>query len=273
MNWIREHKGRIIFTVAIISLVAMMLFSLMNPGKVPGIFKVTQAATTAIETPVATAGTEVSSFFYGLTHFRSIQKENYNLKNEIGSLQQELNNAKLTSAQYEEFKNIANQLNYSDYDDAFNKVTADVIAMDDSQFFNIFTINAGSKDGIAVNNIVINSDGLVGRVISVGSNWSKVIGIVDSSHSISFILLRDPTVMGIVTGDGNGAVSGYIFDDNKSILEGDKLLTSGIGLYPSGIEIGKVIKVKLNPSTEEKTVDVDASVDFTSLKVVTVLVG
>ena len=34
-----------------------------------------------------------------------------------------------------------------------------------------------------------------------------------------------------------------------------------------------VIKVKFNPSTEEKTVDVDASVDFTSLKVVTVLVG
>ena len=200
-------------------------------------------------------------------------KLNDKLKNDLSELQQQLNDAKLTDAKYEEFKNIANELNYSSYDDSYKKVTADVVAMDDSQFFNIFTINVGSRDGISKNNIVINSDGLVGRVMSVGNNWAKVIGEVDSAHAVSFTILRDPSVIGVVEGNGNGALSGYIFDDTKSILEGDKILTSGIGLYPAGIEIGRVKKVRTTSSSDEKTVEVKPSVDFTSLKVVTVLVN
>ena len=273
MNWIREHKERFAFIVAIIFLVAITVFSILNPGKIPFIGRIAQSATAAVEKPIASAGSEAGSFFYGLTHFRSIQRENYNLKNELSELQQQLNDAKLTDAKYEEFKNIANELNYSSYDDSYKKVTADVVAMDDSQFFNIFTINVGSKDGLSENNIVINSDGLIGRVMSVGKNWAKVIGQVDSSHSVSFTVLRDPSVIGIVTGDGNGALSGYIFDDTKSILEGDKIMTSGIGLYPAGIEIGRVKEVKIDSASDEKTVEIKPSVDFTSLKVVTVLVA
>lgn len=273
MDWIREHKNRVAFIIAIIFLVAIIVFSILNPGKIPFIGRIAQSATTTAERPLAAVGSEVESFFYGLTHFRDIQRENYKLKNDLSELQQQLNDAKLTDAKYEEFKNIANELNYSSYDDSYKKVTADVVAMDDSQFFNIFTINVGSKDGISKNNIVINSDGLVGRVMSVGNNWAKVIGEVDSAHAVSFTILRDPSVIGVVEGNGNGALSGYIFDDNKSILEGDKILTSGIGLYPAGIEIGRVKKVRTTSSSDEKTVEVKPSVDFTSLKVVTVLVN
>lgn len=79
-------------------------------------------------------------------------------------------------------------------------MTADVIAVDGSNLFNIFTINVGKNDGISAGSIVVNEDGLVGKVVTVGKSWSKVLGIVDASDSVSFTLLRDPEVIGVLSG-------------------------------------------------------------------------
>ena len=42
--------------------------------------------------------------------------------------------------------------------------------------FNVFTVNAGKDDGVAAGSIVVNEDGLVGKVVTVGKNWAKVLG-------------------------------------------------------------------------------------------------
>lgn len=159
----------------------------------------------------------------------------------------------------------------AEYDDAYSRITGEVISIDSSGVFDIFNIDAGSRDGIDVDDIVVNQDGLVGRVMSVGKNWAKIMGIVDSSNSVSFTLARDPEVTGIISGDGNGGMNGYIFDDSKSIIEGDTLITSGIGYYPKGIEIGKVTSVELDSETKQKTVEAESSVNFRSIRFVTVL--
>ncbi|MBO4725281.1 MAG: rod shape-determining protein MreC, partial [Firmicutes bacterium] len=49
------------------------------------------------------------------------------------------------------------------------------------------------------------------------------------------------------------------------------LITSGIGLYPQGIEIGTVKSVSFNKDTQLKTIEVEPAVDFNSLKKVMVL--
>ena len=152
-------------------------------------------------------------------------------------------------------------------------MTADVIAVDGSNLFNIFTINVGKNDGISAGSIVVNEDGLVGKVVTVGKSWSKVLGIVDASDSVSFTLLRDPEVIGVLSGDGEGGLSGYLFDEEKSLNKGDILITSGMSLYPAGIVIGKVSSVEYDESSKEKKISVESQVNFKAIRRVTVLIS
>ena len=70
---------------------------------------------------------------------------------------------------------------YADY----KTVPAYVIGKDISNYSNTMIINAGKKDGIAVNMTVIADAGLVGYVISVSDDSAKVVPIIDNSSSLS----------------------------------------------------------------------------------------
>lgn len=270
MNWIKEHIKLLLIMLIVAVLAAIIAVSSIESSKDP-VESGVQTAAAAASKPVSAAGNGISSFFSGLIHFRDSQRENYELRQQVEQLNEELAKAQLSQYQLTQLQSLSNELNLATYDDAYNRVTGQIISIDSSGIFDIFNINAGSSDGVKVDDIVVNQDGLVGRVMSVGKGWAKVMGIIDSSNSLSFTLARDPEVTGIISGNGNGSMSGYIFDDSKSIIEGDTLITSGIGYYPQGIEIGKVTSVKLDPETKQKTVEADSSVNFKSIRYVTVL--
>ena len=219
------------------------------------------------------ASSGIKGFFTGIFGFRSIQRENYELRKEIQSLNEQLTEAQLDEQKLAQLRELSQSLNYASYDDGYGKVTADVIATDGSNIFNIFTINAGKDDGVSAGSVVVNEDGLVGKVVTVGSGWSKVLGIVDANDSVSFTLMRDPEVIGVLSGDGEGGLSGYLFDEEKSLNSGDILITSGMSLYPAGITIGKMESVEYDESSKEKRIYVEPQVNFKAIKMVTVLVS
>ncbi len=53
--------------------------------------------------------------------------------------------------------------------------------------------------------------------------------------------------------------------------EGDRLVTSGMGLFPAGIEIGRITKVRYDSDEQLQKVDIKSSVDFKSLQKVAVI--
>lgn len=273
MNWIKEHIKLLIIMIVIMVLVTIIVVSSLFSGS--GLFT-EKAVNTAVNTaarPVSAAGSGLSSFFSGLIHFRDIQRENYRLEQEMADLKEELADAVLTEYEYQELQNLYSRLNYSAFDDSYNKITASVVSIDSSDIYNIFTINAGSESGIKTEDIVVNADGLVGRVMSSGRGWAKVISLVDSGSSVSFTIARDPEIVGIINGNGSGSLEGYIFDESKSVIEGDSLISSGMGYFPAGIEIGKVTSVNIDSGTKQKTIEAESSVNFKSIRYVTVLVA
>lgn len=269
MNWIKEHIKLLMIMIVIAVLVTIIIVSSYTGGT--AVEKGVQSASAAVAEPVSAAGSSISSFFSGLVHFRDIQRENYELGQENEALREELAQARLTRYELDQLRSLSNELNYSEYDDTYNRVSARVISVDSADMFDIFNINAGSSDGIKTDDIVINQYGLVGRVMSAGSGWAKVMALVDSSNSVSFTIARDPEITGIISGNGSGTLSGYVFDETRSVVEGDTLITSGIGYYPAGIEIGKVSSVNLDSGTRRKTVEAESSVDFNAVRYVTVL--
>ena len=215
MNWIKEHVKLAVLTIVIIFLVAIIVISAYHPGSVSAAGEAAQTAAAAAEEPLTDASSGIRGFFSGLFGFRSLQRENYELRQQVADLNEQLTQAELDEQTLNQLRELAQSLNYASYDDSYEKVTADVIATDGSNIFNIFTINAGSDDGITAGSVVVNEDGLIGKVTTVGKDWSKVLSIVDANDSVSFTLLRDPEVVGVLSGDGEGGLSA-IFSMRKN---------------------------------------------------------
>ena len=85
--------------------------------------------------------------------------------------------------------------------------------------------------GLQKDAVVLNGDGLIGKIYEVGPGWSKVISVIDENNHVSFRANRDLNLLGILSGDGKGGLTGYMLDPEASIIEGDVLITSGIDVY------------------------------------------
>ncbi len=269
MRWIREHKIITCMVAIILALLIIFMISLSSGGSgIAG--KGVNGAVTAGEDVANSGMTGIKGTFAGILNFREIQAENEALKAEVERLQGELLEAELTKDQLKQLKELKKSLNYKPVEKG-DRVTADIVAYDGSNWLNSFTINRGSSSGIQKDDVVVCGTGLVGRVTEAGKNWAKVSAVVDKNSKISFTVQRDTDILGIVSGDGKGKLSGYVLDSGSAIIEGDILLTTGMGMYPSGIEMGTVTKVEYNGDTQIKNIAVEPSVNFRSLTKVVVV--
>ena len=75
----------------------------------------------------------------------------------------------------------------------------------------------------------------------------------------------------MVAGNEKGSVSGYMIDGESLVSEGDVIITSGLGTYPPGLEIGSVKSVTYNSNTLLKEITVELAVNFKSLDKVAVI--
>jgi rod shape-determining protein MreC len=225
-----------------------------------------------VQAPFADAGRFLEDRLSVVLRSNEIAEENAQLRARIEELERELNESRLSGADLADLKKLSEVLNYADIGDDYSLVTADVIGLDKSGGFNIFTINAGSKSGVSTDSVVIDGNGLIGRVMSAGDNSAKVISIIDETNKVGFQVFRNLEWLGMLNGDGNGKLTGYMLDETAAVREGDRLVTSEIGgFYPPGLTIGKVTGVEWNHDSPLKTVHVEPAAYFKSIRKVTVL--
>ena len=120
--------------------------------------------------------------------------------------------------------------------------------------------------------IVVNGEGLVGRVYEISKNYCKAISLLDNRTPISFEIVGRNNDTGMIMQDtkvvqisDKSLVKGYMFDANSPVKVGEMITTSGLGLYPSGIPIGKIEQVIPDEKNILKYVVVRPFVDFTNL--------
>jgi rod shape-determining protein MreC len=224
-----------------------------------------------LQEPVSDGENAISATIKGVFQFRKLLAEKEALLEENEELRRELTRQSLSRADLAELRSLSEAMNYIDPTENYSHVTAKVIAMDGSGWYRIFTINAGSKQGVKKNAVVINREGLVGRILDVGPDWAKVISVIDESNNVSFQVFRDLNLLGILSGDGKGKISGYMLDEDASVTEGDVLVTSGMELYPQGIPIGKISRITWDNDALLRTVEIEPSVNFHNIQKVTVI--
>ena len=197
---------------------------------------------------------------------------NAQLKAENEKLQQDLIKATLTSQELSTLKELQASLNYAKSQNISNYITCDIIAKDPGNWYNLFVINAGSSQGVLKNSTVLCGEGLVGLVYEVGDDWAKVVSIVDNKSAVGFEIMDvQNNYDGRVTGNADGSLKGYLYDPQAVVHTGQKIITSGLGLYPRGILIGEIREVITNKDNLLKEIVVEPEVDFLKLERVFVI--
>jgi rod shape-determining protein MreC len=123
-------------------------------------------------------------------------------------------------------------------------VTASVIADSASSWFKSCLLDKGSADGVRKGMAVVTPLGVVGQVVAVTGRTAKVLLLTDANSGVD-VLVQRTRARGIVSGSlDNGTTLKYV-KRSEDIQEGDRLVTSGLdGIFPKGIMVGTVIKVR-----------------------------
>ncbi|KXG77064.1 rod shape-determining protein MreC [Thermotalea metallivorans] len=262
-----------IVTAVTIILIILMGISLGGRMKVTAPENMVGNMFTPIQKIFYKAGQGIENTIGPIFRFRAIDKENKKLREEIEKLQKEVIQYKLTADELEELRNLSGALDYTRNYDYFKYTSASVSAKDPGNWYNIFTIDKGSSDGIQKDSTVLNGSGLVGKVFEVGDHWAKVITIIDNKSSVSFEILRNNAYMGVIRGSVKADLSGYLIDPQAEVLVGDKLITSGLSTYPKGILIGEVKEVVKKKDELLKTIIVEPAVNFKKIDKVLVILS
>ena len=187
----------------------------------------------------------------------SLNAENIELRKQLDSLKKELK--------------IDNTLVDYEY------LNATVISRNVAYWYNTITIDKGTYNGVSEDMVVVNSKGLIGKVITTTAFTSEV-RLLTSGDTVNKI--------SVTISDGTNSVNGLINNYNyntrylevegisntEKIMEDALVYTSGLGgIFPSGILIGKVVNIKTDEYDLAKLIDVMPVADFNDINYVAVL--
>ncbi len=223
-----------------------------------------------IKDSVMTISNFVSTPFLSIKkHFFTESKEDYNYAIE------ELENKGLDSELLRENKKLKELLELNNTLSEREHINATVINRNVAYWFNEITINKGEKSGIKEGMAVINSKGLIGKIIKV-SDYTSVVKLLTDENMANKISVKieyeDRFVYGLLSNydDGNFIIDGI--SNNIEIANNAKVLTSGLtDLFPSGILIGYVNEITSDNFDLAKTLKVKSDIDFNDIYYVTVL--
>jgi rod shape-determining protein MreC len=150
-------------------------------------------------------------------------------------------------------------------------IGARVIAYDTSLWSRCALIDQGRAEGVKDGLPVLAPQGIVGRIVEVYPEYSKVMLIVDAKSGAD-AMVQSTRVRGVLKGKGGNRCSLDFVPKSADVRVGDLVLASGlVGLYPKGLVFGKVSKVnKKNPGVFQD-IEVTPSVDLSTLEEVLVV--
>ena len=152
---------------------------------------------------------------------------------------------------------------------------ARVVAVDPSEKYYNFTINAGSLKGVKAGDPVITPAGLVGVAYDVALDSARVRTILDPTTQVSAYVSRtgdEGTTGGTVTLAREGLLRINYLSREGGAAAGDYVATSGKGgIYPRGLLIGEIQSVSPDSDGLTMTAQIQPFADIKNLSSVFVL--
>ncbi len=205
---------------------------------------------------------------------KKLYKKYKDLENKVEKTDLYINQIKELQKEVAELKSI---LDLNSTLSEYTYVNATVVNRNIGYWYNLLTIDKGSKNGIKMGDAVITNQGLIGKIINV-SNFSSSVKLMTTDQIQNKISVKieidDDYLYGLLVGydkDKNVYKIEGITNSDK-VKEGSTVTTTGLTDYfPSGILIGKVSKIVKDEYDLNSIVEVTPSVNFENISIVTVL--
>lgn len=128
-------------------------------------------------------------------------------------------------------------------------LVAEILSVDPNPYRQRFVLNRGLVDGVYNGQALIDAQGVVGQIVSVGPLTSDALLITDADHGGVPVSVNRNGLRTIAVGTGdNGRLRLRNITNNASVVVGDLLISSGLGgVFPSGYPVGRVTEVTLRP--------------------------
>lgn len=144
-------------------------------------------------------------------------------------------------------------------------VTARVIGDGGGTFVQTRLVNAGSGDGVAKGQAAVDGVGLVGRIVEVGNNSSRLLLLTDLNSRVP-VVVQSSRFRAVLAGDNSARPRLIFLPANAKVNPGERIVTSGHGgVFPPGIPVGMV------SSVSDGEVRVQPFVEWERLEYVSVL--
>ena len=270
---IRQRAPLWLVSLLVINCVVMAVDARDPDGQQKLVRVWTQLFASPLQNASSKASGATSNFFQQIWNFRSTAAENEQLKQKLAETEAQLNNARHAEAENQRLQSLLDLKQKNE----IKSVPARVIARDPSVWFNTITINRGSTSGIAVNMPVVTGGGIVGRVITVSPFASQVMLITDEKAGAGAVVgqLGQSGALGSVRGRGDLGVAviemRYVSGLEKVEVNDTVMTTGQDGIYPPGLNVGKVVDVKNGTATQAHQILIQPGAQLDHLEEVAVL--
>jgi rod shape-determining protein MreC len=205
---------------------------------------------------------------------------NARLHSELEVARRQSVGAKAAMSENEQLKKLVGLDNSGAIPGGYTTVTGRVILRSPTVWFSDVTIDVGSGDGVAVDDPVVNGDGLVGKVSAVTGGSARVTLIADHSSAVGAKIVPSGIqgVMKPSVGDPGDLILDFL-DSEKRVGKGQSVVTAGFrgqGVesdYPPNLPIGEVVEASLLQQEAQSQVHVRPFADLPDLDIVQVLTG
>lgn len=198
----------------------------------------------------------------------SLRRENIRLKAEIMQTKARLQQQDYLLAQNARLKGILSTTQSANFD----MLLAQVIGTDTNPLKQIVVLNKGSNDGVKIGQTVIDENGVLGQILNVYPNTSRLLLLTDNQLSVSVIIARTGQ-RAMVSGNGRLDMLSldYIFK-TADVAIGDELVSSGLGdRIPAGYKVGVVADIDTTRTDNFADISVKPAANFVSSSYVLVL--
>ena len=262
-------RTRTILGLLLLTSLTLVVLSLRGGGgaardSASGIFGPIENAASAVVRPVR-------DFLSSVSSLGSKDQQIADLQSKIDSLQQQVNTTEYQRRRAQELNDLLRLAGAGQY----RTLPAQTIAFGPAQGFAwTVTIDVGSKDGVKVDQNVVNGQGLVGRVVATTPTTSTVALLVDATATVGARVEASGEV-GFLNGTGDPrSLELQLIDPFAPVAVGDRLVSEGVkgGVYTPGIPLGTITSVEGTPGQLTRIAKVAPFVDVTSLDLVGVIV-
>jgi rod shape-determining protein MreC len=269
----RSSRRRGIAYVLLVA-VSLLLIALSGSGALTDLRAGIGFALTPIQEALTGLTRGASSLVATVGEIDQLREDNRTLEAENRALEAEnrrLQGLVTTNASLSALLQIRSTLDY-------RTVAAEVIGRQISQSERVVTLSSGSDEGIGVGDVVLADGGaLVGRVVEVGPNFSRVLLISDTRSTV--IGMTAPSrATGNIQGQLGGALLMTQIPTTEEVKVDDEVVTAGIDLgdgvrspFPKGLLVGRVVDVQRDAASVVQIALVDPAVALDKLEYVLVI--